>query len=146
MSYRWSNGDVRCSSSVTDPNDERYCAPENINVDVPILGMPYRVMVNYFKGSRATHPTVNIYCGSALRGSFGTDPFVTLQHSGSNGAESDNWYVADVVFYEAECGIDCRVYPLDPFGTNIVRGVDVYVPFGPPWSCAYDAAMGACIE
>jgi hypothetical protein len=142
--------DGSCESGITDPNHPEFCAPENINIDAPILGMPYRVMVNYYDGGNGgpfqpertpdTHPSVNIYCGGALRGSFGLDPLVTMRHRGGGGGENDNWYVADVVFFEAECGIDCMVYPL---GT-IVQGDDVGAPFGPPWSCTYDAATNTC--
>ncbi len=144
--------DGSCSSRATNPNSNEFCAPENINVDVPILGMPYRVMVNYFDAGPRTgpftrpmpdsHASVNIYCGGALRGAFGLDPLVTLRYRGGQGAENDNWYVADVVFFEAECGIDCKVYPL---GSTIAQGNNS-VAFGPPWSCRYDASTGTCIE
>jgi hypothetical protein len=144
--------DGACEDSETDPNSDAFCAPENINVDNPIVGQPYRVMVNYYNDSGhsgVTYPTVNIYCGGALRGSFGNDPFVELRNGSDYGELNDNWYVADVVFFEGTCGMDCMVYPLgmvvqgepdplDPFG---FIGV---VPFGPAWSCDYDAASGRC--
>jgi hypothetical protein len=144
--------DGACDSTVTDPNLEAYCAPENINVDDPILGMPYRIMVNYYNDhgyTGPTHPTVNVYCGGALRGSFGSDPLVTLRNGRSHGGANDNWIVADVVFFEGTCGLDCMVYPIgtivrgmpdpgDPFGFSMI------VPFGPPWSCSYDEAARRC--
>ena len=137
--------DGACDGSVTDPDLDAFCAPENINVDIPIVGMPYRVMVNYYSGAPETHPTVNIYCGGALRGSFGSDPFVTLRSSGGfgGGPPNDNWYVADVVFFNGTCGIDCMVYPL---GTITARAPDLFgtVPFGPAWSCNYDEFAGTC--
>ncbi|MCC7539846.1 MAG: hypothetical protein IT379_26730, partial [Deltaproteobacteria bacterium] len=43
--------DGACRAAETDPNQNAFCAPENINVDNPILGMPYRVMVNYYSNS-----------------------------------------------------------------------------------------------
>ena len=141
--------DGACRASVTDPNDDAFCAPENINVDNPIIGMPYRIMVNYYSNSGHTPPTlpsVNIFCGGALRGAFGTDPFVFLRNGDSFGAANDNWIVADVVFFEGECGLDCHVYPLG----DIVRGSGGLfasdAPFGPPWSCHYDAAGNRCTE
>ena len=137
--------DGACNGAETNPDLDAFCAPENINVDQPILGMPYRVMVNYYAGSPATHPTVSIYCGGALRGSFGTDPFVTLNSAGGfgGGPENDNWYVADVVFFNGTCGVDCNVYPL---GTIVARAPDIFseVPFGPAWSCNYDQFTGTC--
>jgi hypothetical protein len=153
--------DGRCDPRVTDPARNEFCAPENINVDNPIVGMPYRVMVNYYSGgldvfgggaALPTHPTVNIYCGGALRASFGTDPFVTMRAATSGGffpstgPQNDNWYVADVVFFNGLCGVDCMVYPVDIAGTALARasGLGGELPFGPPWSCNYDAASGTC--
>ena len=144
--------DGPCTASQTDPNARDFCAPENINVDAPVLGQPYRVMVNYYSESShsgPTYPSVSVYCGGALRGSFGLDPLVTLRNGSGFGAGNDNWYVADVVFFEGTCGLDCQVYPIgtvaqgmvdpgDPFGFSSIA------PFGPPWSCRYDAASGTC--
>jgi len=144
--------DGSCYASTTDPNDPSFCAPENINVDSPIVGMPYRVMVNYYSDegySAMTNTWVNIFCGGALRASFGLDPFVFLREGSGFGAANDNWYVADVVFFRGTCGMDCMVHPLggmargtldpsDPFGFSAI------LPFGPPWSCTYDASAGTC--
>ncbi len=144
--------DGACRASQTDPSQDDFCAPENINVDAPVIGMPYRIMVNYYSDSGhagMTTPSVNIYCGGALRGAFGTDPFVFLRNGDGFGAANDNWYVADVVFFEGACGLDCMVHPIgtvmqgttdpaDPFGFSAIA------PFGPPWSCSYDAASRSC--
>lgn len=146
-----------CSASQTDPTQRDFCAPENINVDEPVIGMPYRIMVNYFTSNGhvgATNPTVNVYCGGALRGSFGRDPLVFLRDgTGWFGSANDSWYVADVVFFEGECGLDCTVYPIGTIAKGSVHGdpwdpegvIDVESPFGPPWSCDYDAANQRCI-
>jgi hypothetical protein len=134
--------DGACSGSVTDPQDNAFCAPENINVDAPIVGMPYRVMVNHYDSGAQTMPTVNIYCGGALRGAFGTDPFVQMNGT-SSGGMNDNWFVADVVFFQGTCGMDCNIYPL---GTMLARAPDFLseLPFGPAWSCNYDQLAGTC--
>lgn len=135
--------DGPCSASVTDPNLDAFCAPENINVDNPIMGMPYRVNVNYYSDSGHPGPTnvaINIYCGGALRAHFGTDPLVYLRNGESSGAANDSWHVADVVFFRGMCGADCMVYPVD----QIVPAGGVTLPFGPPWSCTYDAATETC--
>jgi hypothetical protein len=144
--------DGACDVGESDPDLDAFCAAENINVDAPVIGMPYRIMVNYFSDhgyAGETNPTVNIFCGGAIRGSFGSDPFVFLRNGQGAGAENDNWLVADVVFFEGACGLDCMVYPLgdivrgepdpeDPFGFFYVA------PFGPPWSCHYDPATSSC--
>ncbi|MBK8170148.1 MAG: hypothetical protein IPK60_07355 [Sandaracinaceae bacterium] len=135
----------QCDPSDTDPNSGSFCAPENINVDNPVIGKPYRIMVNYFNdnGVRGrTGPIVNIFCGGAPRATFGADPFVFLVNGEGAGASNDNWLVADVVFYNGECGPDCRIYPI---ASSTVRG-DPDLAFGPPWSCNYDAASESCIE
>ncbi len=146
--------DGACRTSVTDPNDDAFCAPENINVDTPIIGQPYRIMVNYYNDhgySGPTYPSVNIFCGGALRGAFGLDPIVTLRNGDGFGGENDNWVVADVVFFEGACGLDCHVYPIsqmlrgmpdpsDPFGFTSI------VPFGDPWSCHHVAGSTTCTE
>lgn len=140
--------DGACRASVTDPDQDAFCAPENINVDEPIIGMPYRVMVNYYSDhghtDPPTMPQVNIYCGGALRGSFGADPFVFLRNGDEYGAANDNWYVADVVFFEGDCGLDCFVYPIGTVMQGTGGIFDAVAPFGPPWSCTYDAASRSC--
>jgi len=144
--------DGACDGDVTDPNSDAFCAPENINVDELVIGMPYRILVNYYSAAVSqTYPTVNIYCGGAFRGAYGVDPLVTLRNGDGYGEENDNWYVADVVFFQGDCGLDCYIYPLsgvfqgqpdpsDPFGLSSI------VPFGEPWSCTYDAATSTCTE
>jgi len=142
------NGGVSCDSSVTDPQDTDFCAPENINVDVPVIGQPYRILVNDYSNSGhngTTFNTLNIYCGGNLRGSFGRDTefldFSTEDGAGFGGEDNASWIVADVVFFEAECGLDCRVYPiLMKVQGELFSGVE----FGPPWSCNYDPASHSC--
>lgn len=143
------NGGLSCDPSETDPDSVGFCAPENINVDNPVIGQPYRIMVNYYSDSGVTGrtgPTVKIFCGGAERATFGTDPFVFLLNGEGAGAGNDNWIVADVVFFNGTCGPDCRIYPL---ASSTVRGSGGFggtLPFGPAWSCNYDAASGTCTE
>ena len=125
---------ITCNPDITDPTDSSFCAPENINVDRPEPGSTYRIMVNYYsdhnylgEGVVETHPSVSIYCGGELRGAFGLDPLVTLRNGDGYGESNDNWMVADVTFFEGECGrLECMVNPIG----DIVRGAG----FGPPWS------------
>lgn len=100
-------------------------ARQNINVDNPILGQPYRIMVHNYSThgneGEIVHPLVNIYCGGALRASFGADAFVPMM-------DDDQWLVADVVFVRGPCGQDCQILPLG----DLQAGTD---DFGPAWSC-----------
>jgi hypothetical protein len=156
--------DGACRASETNPDANAFCAPENINIDNPVLGQPYRVMVNYYSDSGNSAPTnawVNIYCGGAIRASYGRDaPFFQFRSGdggggllGGAGPENASWIVADVVFYQTDCGIDCRVYPLDAEPRRDL-GVDTSgfgfgateQRFGPPWSCDYDRAGNRCVE
>jgi hypothetical protein len=135
----------RCSASQTDPNANNYCSPENINVDNPILGQPYRIMAHYFAGSGGfgaaplTYTNINIYCGGALRATLGNDPAVGINLN-------ETWIVADVVFSRGVCGQDCQIYPLGAVrpasGSGLLGGYDE--TFGPEWSCNYDAANNTC--
>jgi hypothetical protein len=121
---------IYCDPSVTDASDGSFCSPENINVDNPPPGQPFRVMVNYYSDHGYmgdTHPSVNIYCGGDLRASFGTRGEVVLRNGSGSQESNDNWMVADVRFYTDDCGsLTCEVAPLD----RVTNTAD----FGPPWS------------
>jgi len=121
---------IGCNPSNTDPNAPGSCVPENINIDEPPIGEPFRIMVNYFSAhsyAGDTHPTVNVYCNGELRAAFGPDPLVTLRNGSEYYEMNDTWLVADVVFVRDGCDrTQCRVQPI---GT-IVRDS----AFGPAWS------------
>lgn len=71
--------------------------PENINVDVPQNGAAYRVMLNYFSGTGAAQPMVNIYCGGYLKATYGQAPDTVPGFDESGGdTDGDMWRVADV--------------------------------------------------
>jgi hypothetical protein len=71
--------------------------PENINVDVPQNNAAYRVMVNYYAGTGAVHPLVNVYCGGQLRASYGIPGAQVSGFDVSGGDNSgDMWRVVDV--------------------------------------------------
>jgi hypothetical protein len=118
-------------------------------------------MVNYYSDGGNTAPTnawVNIYCGGNIRASYGRDaPFFQFASGdgslGFGGPENASWIVADVVFFMGTCGLDCVVYPIDAEPRRNLAVSDPTDPFGfvseqsfgPPWSCSYDRAAGACI-
>ena len=118
---------IYCESAVTDPMDLAFCAPENINVDNPPLLEPMRIMVNYFSEhgfTGTTNAAVNIFCGGGIRATLGPQP---LTRGSATGEGNDVWLVADVMFYETECGqIECEVVPLSV--------VQLGYLFGPTWS------------
>ncbi len=120
---------INCDPADTDPTSYNFCSPENVNVDTPALGEPYRIMVNYFSAhshTGETNATVNVFCNGELRGTF--TPPVPLRNGDSFSSANDNWLVADVVFTHGECGeaLECELMPLD----SITRDAG----FGPPWS------------
>jgi hypothetical protein len=97
--------------------------PENINVDNPNAGDDFRVAVNYYGGpNHAVQPMVNIYCGGALKATyggadamgmhFGSTPITGFTQSGANTSGS-LWRVADVVMTNAA---DCTLHPLHQNG------------------------------
>lgn len=156
--------DGSCRASETNPDLDAFCAPENINIDNPVIGQPYRIMVNYYSdsgNSRATNAWVNIYCGGAIRASYGRDaPLFQFESGDGNlggglfggfGPGNASWLVADVVFFQGDCGLDCHVYPLGAapsrnLGTNDSGFGPEEQSFGPAWSCDHDVAGRTCIE
>jgi hypothetical protein len=92
--------------------------PENINIDVPQNAQTYRIMINYFSGTGAAHPMVNIYCGGQLRATYGQAPDLVPGFDVSGGGSSgDMWRVADVTPTVVN-GVttDCTITPLHPPG------------------------------
>jgi hypothetical protein len=84
-------------------------------------------MVNYYSEhsySGVTNASINVYCGGALRATFGPQALV---NGSSYGESNDNWMVADVQFYVSACGgLDCEIVPVGDVITS--------ASFGPPWS------------
>ena len=105
--------------------EEGIGVPENINIDRPVNGETYRVMVHNFTGALA-HPMINIYCGGELKATLGAQPDRVPNFQGaalfSVGAM---WRALDVTTWVDESGEtrDCAVNPLHPPGQNI--GFDV---------------------
>ncbi len=117
---------IYCDSDQTDATADDFCSPENINIDNPALGDIFRVMVHYWADhgySGSTEPTVNIYCGGALRATYG-EGMLSFR-------DDEKWIVADVEFYVDECGaIDCAVRPIHRDEAPWIQPGD---EFGPPF-------------
>jgi len=86
--------------------------PENINVDAPVDGANYRVMVHYYGGSKLTHPVVNVYCQGEILGTYGVAPQVQGFTSGSGYNAGLMWRVVDVAAHYAGGVTSCDLSPL----------------------------------
>jgi hypothetical protein len=133
---------------VTDPNNENFCAPENVNIDFPPTDQWIRIAVQYYSNHGQTydvHPNVKIFCNSALSaelGSVGYSPEAPVTFSAFEGAGSllnRFWMVADVVFKRDECTNTCIVKPLysdagarTPLLTNAQAAGGSFGPAYPP--------------
>ncbi len=98
--------------------------PENINVDNPLDGDSYRILVNYFNGRAEaveTRPMVNVYCGGEIRATLGAAPDTVPGFvSRAEGSAGLMWRVADVTTRVDGSGVTtgCDVQPLYPGGAT----------------------------
>lgn len=90
--------------------------PENINVDAPLTGQNFRVMVHYYNGSGEAHPMVNIYCDGHRVATYGQSPDVVtgFTTSGQYGCQGHTWRVADVKTDVSSGSTLCDVRALHP--------------------------------
>jgi hypothetical protein len=99
--------------------------PENINVDAPRDGERFRIGAYYWRGAVAAQPMVNVYCGGALRATFGgamvggtlygSAPVGGFTAGGGGFDRSSSfWRVADVTLRDG--AMNCDVVPLVPRG------------------------------
>ncbi len=107
---------VSCDTSVTDPEDDTFCAPENINIDFPPTGEWTRIGVHQYSNSAGITalPNIKIFCDGALAANLGTTGFNTPEApmSFAPSASNDFWLVADVLFQDNGCIKECVVAPL----------------------------------
>jgi hypothetical protein len=101
---------ISCTSSITDPQDSSFCAPENTNVDIPPWNEWFRVGVFGYTVSGSLTPTVKIWCNGELGaelGPVGYDAPIAIP-------SRQMWLAADVLFTEGdECTpSQCVVRPL----------------------------------
>jgi hypothetical protein len=115
---------ITCDAALTDPNDDNFCTPENINVDFPPDKQWTRIGVHYYGNHGETydvHPNVKIFCNGALSAELGSsgyyEPEAAVTFSSADGEDvgSTNrfWVVADVAFVNDKCGKTfCNVKPI----------------------------------
>ena len=98
--------------------------PENINIDEPLDGQTFRIMVHYYSGPfldpGEAHPMVNVYCNGHRVATYGQAPdLVTgFDDPGGSGCQGHTWRVADVVTHVSGGVTTCDVLPLYPDGQN----------------------------
>jgi hypothetical protein len=141
--------DITCDYSITDPSDQEFCTPENINVDYPPPSQWFRVGVHYYSGHELTydvHPEVKIFCNGALSADLGPHNFyvpespVTFEPADGLNVGMGNrfWLVGDVAFTTDACGnTSCTVKPLYSDAVNqtplLTLDTAVATGFAPPW-------------
>lgn len=97
---RLDRDNISCDRNETDPTANRFCGPENINLDNPNDAESFTVGVNHYAGNTASHPHVNVYCNGARVLSAGFNPatgqtqFPLLDTPGNEAG--DFWTVATV--------------------------------------------------
>jgi hypothetical protein len=127
--------DITCDPVITNPKNQEFCGPENINVDYPPTNQWFRVGVYYYSdhgNSSDFHPQIQIYCNGGLSADLGHDTdaggnmipsgySVPVTFAGGSGSSSDSassvfWLVADVLFLPQADGAcapaTCIVQPL----------------------------------
>jgi hypothetical protein len=124
--------EIQCDYSVTDPNNTRFCAPENINVDYVPDRQWFRIGVHYYWNHNQTytvHPEVKVFCNGALSADLGPHGYYTPEQpvtfpssagQGMGGTGNRFWVVADVAFTDDGCGhVSCVVQPIYADPTNL---------------------------
>ncbi|WP_437670290.1 hypothetical protein [Sorangium sp. So ce131] len=136
---------VKCNPAITDPNDDEFCAPENINIDFPPRDQWMRIGVHYYGQSGVqgdVHPRIKIFCNSALGADLGPTGFYSPERPvafARAGSSELFWLVADVLFKTPdECGQEtCVVQPLyeDALQKTPLLTTEAYVEsnFGPDY-------------
>ena len=109
-------------------NTGKGAIPENINIDNPNDGDTFRVLVRHFSNAKrecleyttvwgqtqcskegdylTTHPVVNIYCGGALRATYGVDPQLDDFRN-----KDDSWKVTEIKWVGDATNDACEITP-----------------------------------
>ena len=100
--------------------------PENINLDNPNDNDVFRVGVKYFSGGSVlspviTHPVINVYCGGALKATYGVEP----QVSGFT-ASPYFWKVVEIKWVGDVSSTECELTPKWNNGYVVTTSVPGY--------------------
>ena len=109
-------------------NTGKGAIPENINIDNPKDGDTFRVLVRHFSNAKKecleytttwgvtqctkegdyikTHPVVNIYCGGALKATYGVDPQLNDFQN-----KDDSWKVTEIRWVGDINNDGCEITP-----------------------------------
>ena len=142
---------VQCDPNVFDVKNPLFCAPENINIDVPPKDVWTRIGVHYFSNhllAYDVHPIVKVFCGGKLSAELGNHGYfkpeapVTFTAAEGSGTNVGNafWLVADVAFPEPTCQVGhCVVHPVyadanqrTPLVDNDIHATLAFGPAYPP--------------
>jgi hypothetical protein len=139
----------QCDYSITDPTNDNFCTPENINVDYPPTNQWIRIGVHYYYNHGLTydvHPEIKVFCDGALSGDLGptgyylpTSPVTFAAADGANNGNGNRfWIVADVLFLADNCGnLNCAVKPIYADDANLTPLLTIdtaaTTTFAPPW-------------
>jgi len=102
-----------------DTDNTMTSGPENIAVDIPVIGTTYTIGVHNFSRSADRIATVNVFCGNA--NAQATEPdqtFVSRALTGTasgNCTENDFWRVAQVTFTSES---ECTITPIDTYSPS----------------------------
>ena len=111
---------IDCNPNITDPSDDTFCAPENINVDYPPTDEWFRIGVHFYSGSMPEDitPTVKIFCDGQLASVLGPEGYTNPVRLNESADYDDMWMVADVLFRDDGCVKECIVQPIHAVGTT----------------------------
>jgi hypothetical protein len=118
---RLDQDNIDCDVKVSDPMDtEKFCSPENINIDNPKMGDKFAVGVHFYQGATPVHPHVNLYCNGERKLAFGLDATSVPPNNNpvlrEEGQEDggDLWEVATVEAKVDAAGAlqDCLIAPV----------------------------------
>ncbi len=139
---------LQCDPLVLDVNDDKFCAPENVNVDFPPTSKWFRIGVHYFSNNGHpydVHPRVKVFCEGALAAELGPagyhvpeEPVAFTSSDGTGVGGNLFWMVADVAFTSGPCGTkSCVVHPryVDPVAKTPLFTLDLAAAagFGPAY-------------
>ena len=121
----WSSGLMACHNPRLDIDNTGGSpgTPENINIDNPKNGDSFRAAVHFYSNVTPAvdeHPMLNIYCGGALKATFGKAPDILAGFNKGLGSNRGLlWRVADVKAIVDSMGntTDCAVTALHPPAT-----------------------------
>jgi hypothetical protein len=95
--------------------------PENINLDNPVAGDAFRILVHFYGTSHLTHPVVNVYCGGTRKATFGVTPQLTGFNTAGGYDGGQGWKVADITWAGGYWDDTCAIAPILSGGSYVIQ-------------------------